>query len=168
VADLSPSGPRLLAIYLKDHLAGATIGRELALRAARSNEGSELGDFLRAFLAELEEDRGTLLSVMNRLGVKPSVFKVATAWLGEKLGRAKLNGQLTGYSPLSRVLELEALTMGVTGKLSMWRVLGPLAAEDPRLREFDFGALAERAERQRAGLEQQRKAAALLAFEPKA
>jgi hypothetical protein len=37
---------RLLAIYLNDHLAGATIGVELALRAARENTGSELGDFL--------------------------------------------------------------------------------------------------------------------------
>ena len=41
---------RLLAIYLNDHLAGATVGVELTLRAARENNGSELGDFLRDVL----------------------------------------------------------------------------------------------------------------------
>lgn len=158
------SGARLLAIYLKDHHAGATLGRELARRAARNNEGTEFGDFLRGFLAEVEEDREILETVMRRLGVRHSPAKVGAAWLAEKLGRAKLNGRLISYSPLSRVLELEGLTMGVTAKQSMWQALATLAADDQRLREFDFGALRDRAERQRTALEERRKAAAGLAF----
>jgi hypothetical protein len=52
---------RLLAIYLNDHLAGATVGVELTRRAARENTGSELGVFLReVLLPEIREDRQTL------------------------------------------------------------------------------------------------------------
>ena len=52
------------------------------------------------------------------LGFGESKTKEAVAWVGEKIGRLKLNGQLRGYSPLSRVLELEALAVGVSGS---WR-----------------------------------------------
>lgn len=154
----------LLAIYLKDHLAGATLGRELARRAARNNEGTELGDFLRTFVAEVNEDRATLLAVMSRLEVGPSTVKVGAAWLLEKLGRAKLNGRVRSYSPLSRVLELEGLTIGVAGKRALWRALGAVAARDSRLEDFDFDALALRAESQLQALERRRQAAAELAF----
>ena len=37
---------RRLDIYLNDHFAGATVGLELARRAARENAGTSLGDFL--------------------------------------------------------------------------------------------------------------------------
>ena len=44
---------------------------------------------------------------MDDLGVG-SRAKDGAAWVAEKLGRLKTNGQLTGYSPLSRLVELEA------------------------------------------------------------
>jgi hypothetical protein len=43
----------LLAIYLNDHLAGSTVARELARRAAASNRGSTYGPFLEALVPEL-------------------------------------------------------------------------------------------------------------------
>jgi hypothetical protein len=48
---------RLLAIYLNDHLAGATAGLELARRARGSNRDTELGEFLERLTGEIEEDR---------------------------------------------------------------------------------------------------------------
>ena len=57
---------------------------------------------------------------MTTLGVGPDRFKVAGAWAGEKAGRLKLNGHLTSYSPQSRVIELEGLVVGVTGKRCLW------------------------------------------------
>jgi len=155
---------RLLGIYLNDHLGGSTVGVELARRCAKNNQGSELGRFLDECLAEILEDRETLLAITRRLGIKASKLKVGVGWLAEKAGRAKLNGRIASYSPLSRVVQLEGLTMGVTGKLSMWRLPARLAERDARLREFDFEALEERAEKQRAGLERHRLAAAGLAF----
>ena len=38
------------------------------------------------------------------------------AWSAEKFGRLKLNGQLSGYSPLSRLEELEILALVAEGK----------------------------------------------------
>lgn len=152
----------LLATYLNDHLAGATAGVELARRARGSNEGSELGAFLAELTVEIEEDREVLGEVMEAVDAGRDRIKVTAAWAGEKVGRLKLNGRLLGYSPLSRLVELEGLTLGVTGKLALWRLLRELG--DPRLAGFDFDALIARAERQRDGLEQRRLEAGRLAL----
>jgi hypothetical protein len=154
----------LLATYLNDHLAGATAGRELARRAAGSNRDSSYGPFLEQLAAELEEDRESLLAIMHALDIGVDQIKVLGGWGAEKLGRFKLNGRLVGYSPLSRVIELEALALGVTGKLALWRALEDLAAEHPDLVSFDLRGLIERAKRQRDELEVLRREAAAEAF----
>jgi hypothetical protein len=142
----------LLPIYLNDHLTGSTIGRELAQRAAKSNEGTELGDFLQDLAAQIAADRAQLEDVMARLDVQRDVLKVSAGWLGEKIGRLKLNGRLLDYSPLSRVVELEALISGVNAKLALWRALAINAPQEPRIAEIDFTQLVARAEEQLAGL----------------
>jgi hypothetical protein len=152
----------LLAIYLNDHLAGSTVGVELARRARGSNEGTGLGDFLVTLTAEIEEDRDTLQDVMEAVDAGRDRLKVTGAWAGEKLGRLKLNGSLLGYSPLSRVVEVEGLRLGVEGKACLWKMLRELA--DPRLSGFDFDALIVRAERQRDELELHRLDAGRLAL----
>jgi hypothetical protein len=138
---------RLLAIYLNDHLAGATLGVELARRLRSSNRGdAEMGEPLAKICAEIEEDRETLIRLMERLNVDRNPFKPALARVAEKLGRLKLNGQLRGYSPLSRVLELEVLATGIGGKIQLWNALEQSFGES--LDGFDFHALAERADKQ--------------------
>jgi hypothetical protein len=149
-----------LAIYLNDHLAGSTIGQELVRRAAASNRGSSYGPFLAGLAAEIEEDRESLLEIMRSLDIGVDRIKVLGGWAAEKFGRLKLNGSLLSYSPLSRLVELEALTLGVTAKLAMWRALEQLAAEEPRLRKRELSRLAKRAEEQLRGLAQQRVTAA--------
>jgi hypothetical protein len=151
---------RLLSIYLNDHLAGSVVGVALARRVVKENEGSELGEFLRVLLAEIVEDRATLLRLMDRLGVSRSKSKMAAAWTAEKLGRLKLNGQISGYSPLSRLVELEGLTTGINGKRALWLALGQISDRDERLRQLDFDALAARARSQVERLEPYRLAAA--------
>jgi hypothetical protein len=153
---------RLLGIYLNDHLAGAVVGLELAKRAETSNRGNDFGRFLGRLVEEIEEDRRTLERVTDRLGVRRSRVKPALALVLERLGRLKLNGRVTAYSPLSRVVELEGLMLGVTGKLGLWRALERLG--DPRLTEFDLHALAERAKRQQSELEAHRLRAAEIAL----
>jgi hypothetical protein len=147
---------RRLDIYLNDHLAGATAGLELARRTAAENAGTPLGDFLEGLSREIAEDRQTLEAVMARLEVDRSLAKPAGAWLLERVGRLKPNGQLRGYSPLSRLLELEALESGVTGKRCLWEAL----VADGRLEEFDLPALIARADGQLAGIAEHRRAAA--------
>ena len=122
---------------------------ELARRLRASNEGdARFGPPLAEVCAEIEADRATLEQVMERLAIRPSQVKPAAAWIGEKLGRLKLNGQLRGYSPLSRVAELEALYIGITGKMRLWTALGHTIGA--HLDGIDFERLAERAAEQRA------------------
>jgi hypothetical protein len=154
----------LLAIYLNDHLAGATAGRELVRRAASSNRGSDYGRSLDLLAADLDEDRNTLLEIMRTLGAPVDQLKVLGGWGAEKLGRFKLNGRLLGYSPLSRVVELEALALGVRGKLALWRALELLEPEWPELESFELPHLIARAERQLDEIESYRLRAAAEAF----
>lgn len=150
-----PSPSKYLATYLNDHVLGATLGTELVRRAARENQGSELGEFLTGLAQEIDDDRNTLLTLMRELGVKPDRLKVAAGWTGEKLGRLKPNAQLRGYSPLSPLVELEGLLIGIQGKLAMWRVLAEVA-QDVGLDRARLEALAARAERQQADVERHR------------
>jgi hypothetical protein len=153
---------RVLAIYLTDHMAGSTAGLELARRAAASNSGTELGDFLTRLVRQIEEDRDALSRVMEGLGVGADRLKNGLAWGVEKLGRLKLNGQLTGYSPLSRLIELEGLHTGISAKLSSWQALR--AVLGPSVGGEDIDALQRRAKRQLDELEPYRLAAAREAF----
>jgi hypothetical protein len=153
----------LLAIYLNDHLAGATVGVELARRLRGSNqEDPEFGPVLTEVCAEIEADRETLEAVMDRLGVGRSKIKPLAAVLGERLGRLKPNGRLRGYSPLSRLDELELLQIGVAGKRRLWRALEHTHAGD--LPGFELDALAERATAQLGRLEALHLRAATLAL----
>lgn len=154
---------RLLAIYLNDHFAAATLGVELARRLRSSNRGdAEMGEPLARICAEVEADRDTLIRLMERLGVDRNPVKPALARAAERLGRLKLNGQLRGYSPLSRVLELEGLATGIGAKLQLWNALEQNFGES--LDGFDFHALAERADSQGQRVEDLHLAAAQRAF----
>jgi hypothetical protein len=155
---------RYLSIYLNDHLAGAWGGRQVAARALGQNREGPLGDFLRVLVGEIEEDRESLLRVMGLLGIRQDPLKPVGVWAAERLGRAfKFNGHLLSYSPLSRLEELELLSLGVEGKRLMWRTLELLAQTDDRLKGFDFATLIKRAEVQRDELERLRLAAATAA-----
>lgn len=151
-----PASEVLLAIYLNDHLAGSTVGRDLSRRSADSNRGTSYEPFLSQLAGEIDEDRRSLLAIMDALGVRVDRFKAAAAWGAEKLGRLKLNGQLRGYSPLSRVVELEGLVLGVYGKRALWITLGELARDRPVLVADELQGLRARAESQLEGLETHR------------
>jgi hypothetical protein len=151
---------RRLDIYLNDHLAGATLGVELSRRAAAENAGTELAAFLQVLHREIVEDRHTLEAVMRSLGVDASPLKPGGMWLLEKAGRLKLNGQFRGRSPLSRLVELEGLEAGVSGKRSLWQALDRTFRDDKRLEGFDFDALVARADEQLHGLHEHRLAVA--------
>lgn len=145
---------RRLATYLNDHLAASLGAAQLARRAAAANRGTPYGETLATLAEEIEEDRQALAQIMRRLGVGPDRVKTSLAWGAEKLGRLKLNGQLLGYSPLSRLEELEILQLGVEGKLLLWQALG--RAGDHGIPEAELDALIKRARSQRRRLERGR------------
>lgn len=153
-----------LGIYLRDQLALGVVWRELAKRAARRNQDTPSGTALAKVATEIAEDVETFRMIMRRLEVRPNPVKTGLAIVAERAGRLKLNGRLTEYSPLSRFLELEVLTMGIDGKKQLWTTLRDLAGLGTRFPDVDFDELIDRAARQRTVLEPFRMSAGTEAF----
>lgn len=156
----------LLAVYLGDHLTGAVAALAVARRCQRSNRGNMVGRALGELIPEIEADRASLERLMTTLGIEPPRIKLAAATIGERLGRLKLNGQLLGYSPLSRLVELEGLSAGIAAKESLWRGLQHLDAETDDYHGLDLARLIDRAASQRERVEELRVAAIRTAFLP--
>lgn len=145
----SPPADDLLAIYLRDHLVGATGGLALARRAVGTMTSAAHTHALAQLADEIEDDLEALRRCAEALGIARPRVREAGALAAERVGRLKLNGQLRGTSPLSPVVELEALLLGVTGKTSCWRVLmaggiAPLLPADIDLVALEAIALDQR------------------------
>ena len=153
-----------LATYLNDHLAGSMAAIDLAKKAADKNRGDDLGVFLGELTKEIDEDRGVLEGIMGRLGVEKGGAKATAGRVVEKLSRLRLHEKVTGDPELSRVLELETLLLGVTGKLQLWHSLQESLASDPRLEGVDLEALVRRAHAQLARVDGHPRKAAARAF----
>lgn len=143
--DTNLSAEELLALYLQDHVAAATGGLELFRRAARSQLDPQRKTALSRLTGEIAEDRDTLTGLMERLGVERPPLRVAAGWVAEKVGRLKPNGTLLRRSPLSDVIELEAMRSGVAAKMDLWQLLQRLSTTDERLQATDFERLLSRA-----------------------
>jgi hypothetical protein len=156
--------PHLLGIYLNDHLAGAAGGSSLAHRVAGSHKGTAAERELAELAQAVAEDRDALLDIMRRLGIARTYYKETVAAVAERIGRLKLTGHLLRRSPLSSVVEFEAMALGVTGKRSGWRTLRALAETDTRLDKRRLNALITRADNQLEALEQLRLRAVIETF----
>ncbi|MEU6945167.1 hypothetical protein ABZ957_08010 [Streptomyces sp. NPDC046316] len=141
------SGP-LLTVYLNDHLTGAAAGVRLMQRIVdgRRHMGSEPA--LEALARQIEEDRRSLRRIMRDLDVPVRPLREIVGRIGEKAGRLKLNGRLLSRSPLSDVVELEAMLLAVEGKAACWRTLRALAETRSGFDAADLDRLLTRAEEQ--------------------
>ena len=152
-----------LETYLNDHLAGSTLGVDHARRLEAALDGTPFGPVMAQVAMEIEEDRDTLIELMDRLEVSGNPVKAATAWVAEKAGRVKFSGLSSGDAELGNFLALETMSLGVEGKRCLWAALQTVVGEYPALATVDLPGLEARAEAQRAALEEQR-----LAIAPKA
>ncbi len=141
-----------MRVYLNDHLMGAAANVQLALRTAGSQRGTPLGRELDVMAAQISEDYAALVEIMRSVGVAPRRTFAVLGRIGERLGRFKLNGRVVRGSQLSTLIELEALRLGVLGKLQGWRSLSVAAQRDPRLDCDRLRALEEAATRQAEAL----------------
>ncbi|MFD8205913.1 hypothetical protein ACFV2S_05850 [Streptomyces sp. NPDC059695] len=163
----SSSDPdRLLRVYLRDHYAGSAAGDALVRRTARAHGPGPAGRRLPALADEIAEDRESLVGIMTSFRVPVPRARALVARCAEKIGRAKPNGRLVARSPLSGVLELEALRLAAAGKLALWRSLGEIARGDDRIDAGAVHHLATRAERQIEQLQDLRLAAVGVALGP--
>jgi hypothetical protein len=150
-----------IGVYLNDHLGGSTAALELLNKMRSSNEGGEFGGVLDVLYHDVEADRAALETVMDGLGISCDPIKQAGGWMLEKLSRIKFNALVTGREDLSRLMEIEALCLGIEGKLAGWHTLKVLSLSGVGV---DLDALIERASDQRSRLEPHRMDAARRAF----
>jgi hypothetical protein len=143
---------RLLRTYLRDHDSGALAGARRLGSAAQGHRDPETRAELRRLHVEVEEDRRSLAAVMERLEVTPDPVKRLVVAAGEQLGRLKPNGFLRQRSPLTDVIELEALSMAVTGKLRLWETLEAVGPEITLTGHDELHRLRDRALDQRERL----------------
>ena len=153
-----------LATYLNDHLAGSLGAVQLIDALAEHAQGRPLEAKLRALRVEIEEDQGTLRQILARIDIDEHRIKQAAAWVSEKVGQAELTLASHAHPSLALVEGLEALSLGIHGKVGLWIVLAELAPRDARLSGFDYEALGTRATIQHAAFERERVEAARTTF----
>lgn len=164
----TPDNRDLLRIYLTDHFAAAAGGVALARRVARSHRDTADAERLKRLAGDIAADRGALLSILRSLGMPARRYKSMAVWAAEKGGRLKLNGRLISRSPLSDLVEFEALRLAVEGKAAGWRTLLTITDRERGLDPDQLRTLLERAAAQIALLDELHTKAANQAFqEPK-
>ncbi len=162
--DSSPSAGRenvdrdLLAVYVGDHWAAAGGGARLARRLAQRYEGSPWGPRLERLAHDVEADETALTEVRDQLGLGPSLgdrLKRVGAVVGERLSTLKLNGRLASRSPLTPLIECEAMMSGIAGKHRLWVALDQIVRHHPGVTtSHDLAALAAGARDQLALLDE--------------
>jgi hypothetical protein len=152
-----PGSQKFLAVYLNDHLMGSSAGVDGFRRVATRHSDPETRDTLSRLADEVGKDRTELLRLMHRLGIRPLAHSVIRGRLVEKVARLKPNGKVLGRSLLDDLLELEALSLGVEGKLAGWHALNQIAHDNPRIDKSSLERLIARAESQRHQLEELRR-----------
>lgn len=148
-----------MAIYLRHHVAASRGGLDLLQRSARSQSSAVTRDELRDLAGEVGQDREQLLAILQRLGIPRPRMAEAVVGVAETIGRLKPNGTLVRRSPLSDVVELEALSTAVTAKRLGWVTLRVLAEHDRRFDTAQLDDLIRRAEEQEVRLEALRRQA---------
>lgn len=128
-----PAPSRLLGIHLGDHRAAIEGEIALARRARSARLGTTLANDLTVYLGEVDLDLDLVDDALAAVGEEIDRGKAAAARIGEKLGRLKPNGQLTGTSPLSPVVELEGLVLACQARIGFWENLVDVGALGGRL-----------------------------------
>jgi hypothetical protein len=146
-------------VYLNDHLAGAMLGSDLAEQIEAQNHGTALGELMESLAPQIEQDRQTLIELMQQMESSKNPVKQATAWIAEKASRAKFNGMTSGEPELGTFMALETLALGVQGKACLWKSLQQVADQHPPIASMNLDELIERAHAQYAALEHERLAA---------
>ena len=120
-----------LHLYLNDHLAGATTGRDLARTLAEHTADTGFGPEMARIADEIAEDREELERIMEAVGAKQSTVKQALGWITERLGRPAMTGGAasTGHPELGELRAFEMLSLGVEGKECLWET--PAALLEP-------------------------------------
>lgn len=153
-----------LATYLNDHLGGAEIAVQVLETMCEQHEDAKFREFAAALLPEIQKDDEVLRSIAKKIGHGPSAIKQAGGWFLEKLARLKLGHG--GSADFEMFESLELLSVGIQGKLCLWKALDSASRLDARLRAYDFETLISRAVQQYEQVEAERLNLAQKVFVP--
>ncbi len=123
---------RLSAIYLRNHEAAAAAGVQLFGRVARARRGRAHGELIARLAEEVGTDLAMLRSLMADLGVRRAPVLARVVRAAEATARLKPNGTLLRRSPLSDLIEAEALLDAVNAKAAGWAALRSASWADER------------------------------------
>jgi hypothetical protein len=142
-------------VYLNDHLAGATAGVDLVKQATERHDGA-LGEFFAQLADEISADHNRLTSLMDQMDAHHSGAKEVLAKAGSEISDAKFSGESMDDPEFGTFLTLETLSIGVEGKLCMWKALKVVEDQYAELKSADVDTLIERAQSQRDKIEGKR------------
>ncbi|HEV7473062.1 MAG TPA: hypothetical protein VGN90_03370 [Pyrinomonadaceae bacterium] len=145
-----------LTTYLNDHLSGSVVAVELMENIEAAYAGAPIVSFIVGLRAEVEADVEELKGIMSRLQISESRTRKASAWVTEKFTELKLRIDDPAHGDLRLFESLEALSLGIEGKKSLWLALAAAAEVTPGLRIADYERLKQRAEDQRNRVETRR------------
>lgn len=139
-----------LCTYLQDHHAGSVSAREMLAKEMSDNPDKA---FFVLLDRDIAADQAVLEALIDRLGTEESLPKKVGAWVAEKVARLKLGAS---PDPLSNLEFLEALTLGMQGKLCLWKALESLPDTFPARSGLDLPDLISRAKDQLDRIEPKR------------
>jgi hypothetical protein len=148
---------RHLAVYLNDHLAGASAAFEV-LDVLADVRGLE--NWVGHIRDEIAEDRRELENLMTKLQIGRGTVRQAAGWLSGRIAELKTRLDDRKGGDLQRLELLETLSLGIEGKRSMWASLQSASAYDTALNGPDYPRLVARALEQRQEVEVRRLKAA--------
>jgi hypothetical protein len=108
-----------LRTYIEDHLAGSVAALQMLDDLVSDEPEGVWAVELARLKDEIAADKDVLRNALHRLDGSESTIKEAGAWVAQKMMRGKLNkGQ-----PLAVLEALEMLSLGMEGRLRLWRAL---------------------------------------------
>jgi hypothetical protein len=161
---ISKPDRRHLTVYLNDHLAGSMVAVELLMALERTY--AEIEPALAALRVDVEHDQMELKALMDRLNIAERGVRKIGGWLAGKTTQLKMRIDDRSGGVLHLFESLEAISLGIEGKLALWRTLKAVADLSPDLACSDYERLMKRAIEQRSRAEALRLQSAITALRP--
>jgi hypothetical protein len=155
---------RPLESYLRDHLAGSVGALELLEHLRDGGAPPEEREFVAGLREEIVAEQRLLRSLRAGIGGSEARLRQAGAWITEKLTELKLRVDDPGDRGLRYFQALEAIALGIQGKLALYTALESVRDDVPALSGIDLAELRERSIDQHARVESRRVAAARVAL----
>ena len=114
---------------------------------------------------ELESERSVLRKLLAGLGTEPSRSRRVLGWVSEKFVELKLHADDPDHGTLRLLESVEMLSLGISGKIALWKVLDSVKDAEPLLTGVNFKELLESAHAQHSRMESVRINAARDAFQ---